>query len=173
MKVAYEHDRGIRGTLHIARSGQDAWSPVFRRGRIGSIWQARQQSGHQQSGHRRPFYTWKDGKNDPYATDYDPLDDQSVERLQEIAHQRGETVEQTAQALLLSTLPTPSPAAPTIPPTPRTRLAPDDPDGTRLIRSLAGSIPSWPGHEGQVTHTTNEDIDRLLADEAMNPHADE
>ena len=39
-----------------------------------------------------------------------PLDDESVTRLQELARQRGETVEQTAQALLLSTLP-PSAAA--------------------------------------------------------------
>jgi hypothetical protein len=105
-----------------------------------------------------------------------PLDDQSAERLRALAQQRGETPEQTAQALLLSTLPTSSPAAP--PPSPkaptlRTRLAPDDPDGTRLIRSLAGSIPAWPGQEGQVAHTTNEDIDRILADEAMNPHADD
>jgi DNA-binding IclR family transcriptional regulator len=33
-----------------------------------------------------------------------PLDDQSVARLQELAQQRGETVEQTAQALLRATL---------------------------------------------------------------------
>jgi hypothetical protein len=94
-----------------------------------------------------------------------PLDDQSAARLQELAQRRGETVEQTAQSLLLSTLPSSASAGP--------RLAPDDPDGTRLIRSLAGSIPYWPGHEGQVTRTTNEDIDRILADEAMNPHEHE
>jgi hypothetical protein len=92
-----------------------------------------------------------------------PLDDESITRLQELARQRGETVEQTAQALLLSTLPASAGA----------HLAPDDPDGSRLIRSLAGSIPFWPGSEGRVTHTTNEDIDRILAEEAMNPHEDE
>lgn len=92
-----------------------------------------------------------------------PLDDQSAERLQEIAHQRGETVEQTAQALLLSTLPsqttTPAPSAP------------DDPDGSRAIMALAGTV-HYPDVTGKVT-TTNEEIDRLIADEAMNPHADE
>lgn len=44
------------------------------------------------------------------------------------------------------------------------RLAPDDPDGARLIRSLAGSIPSWPELDGHVTDNTNKDIDRILAD---------
>ena len=92
-----------------------------------------------------------------------PLDDQSAERLKALAKQRGETVEETAQAVLRASLPV------TIP----TTLAPDDPDGIRLIRSLAGSIAYWPGHEGQTTNTTNEEIDRLTAEEAMNPHADE
>jgi len=91
-----------------------------------------------------------------------PLDDDSAERLRELAHRRGESVEQTAQALLLSTLPPPV----------ETSLAPDDPDGSRLIMSLLGSIPNWPGVEGPVT-TTNEEIDRILADEAMNPHDDQ
>lgn len=88
-----------------------------------------------------------------------PLDDESVARLRDLAQQRGESVEQSAQALLLSTLPQ-APA----------RLAPDDPDGSRLILSMLGSIPSWPGMEGAV-HTTNEEIDRILASEAMNPQA--
>ena len=98
-----------------------------------------------------------------------PLDDESVTRLQELARQRGETVEQTAQALLLSTLPPSAAASAPL----AAHLAPDDPDGSRLIRSLAGSIPFWPGSEGKVTHTTNEEIDRILAEEAMNPHEDE
>ena len=88
-----------------------------------------------------------------------PLDDESVARLRDLAQQRGESVEQSAQALLLSTLP----QAPV-------RLAPDDPDGSRLILSMLGSIPSWPGMEGAV-NTTNEEIDRILASEAMNPQA--
>lgn len=88
-----------------------------------------------------------------------PLDDESVARLRDLAQQRGESVEQSAQALLLSTLPQ-APA----------RLAPDDPDGSRLILSMLGSIPSWPGIEGAV-NTTNEEIDRILASEAMNPQA--
>lgn len=45
-----------------------------------------------------------------------------------------------------------------------TRLAPDDPDGARLVRGLAGSIPSWPGLDGHVTHTTHEDSDFILAE---------
>ena len=98
-----------------------------------------------------------------------PLDDESVMRIQELARQRGETVEQTAQALLLSTLPASAEATAAI----AAHLTPDDPDGSRLIRSLAGSIPFWPGSEGKVTHTTNEEIDRILAEEAMNPHEDE
>ena len=92
-----------------------------------------------------------------------PLDDQSAERLQEIAHQRGETVEQTAQALLLSTLP-PTATRPT-------PLSPDDPDGSKAILALAGTV-HYPGVTGKVT-TSNEEIDRLIAEEAMNPHADE
>ena len=92
-----------------------------------------------------------------------PLDDQSTERLKALAQQRGETVEETARAVLRANLPVIIP----------TTLAPDDPDGIRLIRSLAGSIAYWPGHEGQTTNTTNEEIDRLTAEEAMNPHADE
>ena len=91
-----------------------------------------------------------------------PLDDQSAERLKALAKQRGETVEETAQALLRSTLPPP--------PAP---FAPDDPDGSKALLAMAGSISSWPGHEGEVTHTTNEEIDRILAEEAMNPHEDE
>jgi hypothetical protein len=37
---------------------------------------------------------------------------------------------------------------------------------------MLGSIPAWPGIEGPV-NTTNEEIDRILASEAMNPHDDE
>ncbi len=89
-----------------------------------------------------------------------PLDDQSAERLQELARQRGETVEQIAQALLRSTLP-PSPAP----------FAPDDPDGSKAILALSGTA-KYPGIVGKV-NTTNEEIDRLIAEEAMNPHEDE
>ncbi|HEY1389625.1 MAG TPA: hypothetical protein VGF38_13875 [Ktedonobacterales bacterium] len=89
-----------------------------------------------------------------------PLDDQSAERLKALAKQRGETVEQTAQALLRSTLPPP--------PAP---FAPDDPDGSKAILALSGTA-SYPGIVGKVD-TTNEEIDRLIAEEAMNPHADE
>jgi hypothetical protein len=92
-----------------------------------------------------------------------PLDDQSVARLQELAQRRGETVQQTAQALLCATLP---PTAPT-----PALLAPDDPDGSKALLALSGTV-HYPGVTGKVT-TTNEEIDRLIAEEAMNPHADE
>jgi hypothetical protein len=91
-----------------------------------------------------------------------PLDDESVMRLQELARQRGETVEQTAQALLLSTLPASTGTA--------THFAPDDPDGSRAILAMSGTV-HYPGVTGKVT-TTNEEIDRLIAEEAMNPHED-
>jgi len=68
------------------------------------------------------------------------------------------------QALLRSMLPV-SP-----PPTP---FAPDDPDGSNALLAMAGSISSWPDHEGQATNITNEQIDRLIAEEAMNPHDDD
>ena len=90
------------------------------------------------------------------------LDDDSALRLKELARKRGESVEQTAQALLLSSLP---------PARPATGLAPDDADGSKALLALAGSL-TWPGVEGAVT-TTNEEIDRLLAAEAMNPHDNE
>ena len=103
-----------------------------------------------------------------------PLDDESAARLQELARQRGETVEQTAQALLRATLPSSSSgAASSASALGTVQLTPDDPDGTQLIRRLAGSIPFWPGSEGKMTHTTNEEIDRILAEEAMNPHEDD
>ena len=91
------------------------------------------------------------------------LDDEIAERLQALARQRGETMEQTAQTLLRAAL-----LALT-----STPFAPDDPDGSKALMAMAGSISSWPGHEGEVTHTTNEEIDRLIAEEAMNPHEDE
>ena len=94
-----------------------------------------------------------------------PLDDQSASRLLELAQQRGETPEQTAQALLLATLPAGS-AAPQSSPT-----GANDPDGSKAILALSGII-HFPGVTGPV-NTTNEDIDRMLAGEAMNPHADE
>lgn len=53
------------------------------------------------------------------------LDDEIAERLQALARQRSETMEQTAQALLRSTLPPP--------PAP---FAPDDPDGSKAILAL-------------------------------------
>ncbi len=106
-----------------------------------------------------------------------PLDDESAARLQELARQRGETVEQTAQALLRTILPSSSSGAASSASVASAlgtvQLTPDDPDGTQLIRRLAGSIPFWPGSEGKMTHTTNEEIDRILAEEAMNPHEDE
>lgn len=91
-----------------------------------------------------------------------PSDDQSAACLQELARQRGETVEQTAQALLRSTLPAQSSATP---------FAPNDPDGSKAILALSGTA-QYPGIVGKV-NTTNEEIDRLIAEEAMNPHADE
>ena len=96
-----------------------------------------------------------------------PLDDESVMRIQELARQRGETVEQTAQALLLSTLPASAEATAAI----AAHLAPDDPDGSRAILAMSRTA-HYPGITGKVT-TTNEEIGRLIAEEAMNPHEDE
>src|SRR5260221_12958480 len=96
-----------------------------------------------------------------------PLDDQSAERLQALAHQRGETVEQTAQALLRATLPSAAPASTAA----ETPFAPDDPDGSKAILALSRTV-HYPGVTGKVT-TSNEEIDQRIADEAMNPHADE
>ncbi len=95
-----------------------------------------------------------------------PLDDESVARLRELARQRDETMEQTAQALLLSILPS---SAETTAPI-GAHLAPDDPDGSKAILAMSGTI-RYPGVTGQV-NTTNEEIDRLIAEEAMNPHED-
>jgi len=91
-----------------------------------------------------------------------PLDDQSAERLKALAKQRGETVEETAQALLRATLPA---AVSTTP------FASDDPDGSKAILALSGTA-QYPGIVGKV-NTTNEEIDRLIAEEAMNSHKDE
>ena len=99
-----------------------------------------------------------------------PLDEQSAERLQALAHQRGQTVEETAQAWLRATLPLVAPASP---PT-TTTLAPedpDDPDGSKAILALSGTV-HYPSVTGKVT-TTNEEIDQRIAEEAMNSHADE
>lgn len=96
-----------------------------------------------------------------------PLDEESAARLQELARQRGETVEQTAQALLLSTLSASAETFASI----GAHLAPDDPDGSKAILAMAGTI-HYPGVTGKV-NTTNEEIDRLIAEEAMNPHEDE
>jgi hypothetical protein len=97
-----------------------------------------------------------------------PLDDVSATRLRALANARGESVEQTAQALLLSTLP---PVTPTSPPASgMPGLSPDDPDGSRLLLSLAGSL-TWPGSTGTV-HITNEEIDCLLAEAVMHPQED-
>lgn len=91
-----------------------------------------------------------------------PLDDQSAERLHALAAQRGETVEQTAQALLRAAFPPPTPAL--------ARFSPDDPDGSKAILALSGTA-HYPGVTDKVT-TTNEEIDQLIAEEALNPHAD-
>lgn len=95
-----------------------------------------------------------------------PLDDESARRLRELAHLRGESVEQTAQELLRSSLPPDANVPPTAHPT--SDLPPEDPDGSQAILRMAGSL-TWPGVAGQVT-TTNEEIDRILAEEAMTPH---
>lgn len=96
-----------------------------------------------------------------------PLDDQSAERLQALARQRGETVEQTAQALLRATLPVATPPSAPV----ATPFTPDDPDGSKAILALSGTI-HYPGVTSKVA-TTNEEIDQRIAEEAMNPHADE
>lgn len=88
------------------------------------------------------------------------LDEDTAAQLRELAQQRGESVEQIAQQLLTSTLPLAM-----------SRLDPDDPDGSGLILSMSGSL-TWPGSEGTVG-TTNEEIDHIVAAEAMNPHDDE
>lgn len=94
-----------------------------------------------------------------------PLDDDSARRLWELAQQRGESVEQTAQKLLRSTL-----RLAVLPSRPTNGLPPSDPDGSQMILLLAGTI-AWPV-VGESVNTTNEEIDRLLAEEAINPHDD-
>lgn len=102
-----------------------------------------------------------------------PMHVTSLSALQALAHQRGESVEQTAQYLLESSVaalaPTPAPGPAGTPPF---ILSPDDPNGAKAVEALLGSIPHWPGMEGPAD-TTNEDIDRLIGEEAMNPHDDE
>lgn len=90
------------------------------------------------------------------------LDDDVAARLRAMAQQRGESLEQTVRALLTSTLP---------PATPVLRVGSDDPDGSRLILGMSGAL-MWPGIEGTV-NTSNEEIDRIVAEEAMNPHDDQ
>lgn len=89
------------------------------------------------------------------------LDEETLARLRELAQQRGESLEETAKALIKATLPPETPL-----------LSPHDPTGFEPLMSLAGSL-IWPGTEGMVVNTTNEEIDRILAEEAMNPHEDE
>lgn len=87
------------------------------------------------------------------------LDEETVSRLREIAQQRGESVEQAVKDLITSNLPPETP-----------RLSPDDPKGFKRLMSMSGSL-TWP--EGMGPVGTNEEIDRILAEEAMNPHDDE
>ena len=90
------------------------------------------------------------------------LDDEVAARLRALAQQRGGSVEQTVRELLTSTLP---------PAMPVSRLGSDDPDGSRLLLGMSGSL-MWPGGEGTV-ETPNEEIDRIVAEEAMNSHDDQ
>jgi hypothetical protein len=90
------------------------------------------------------------------------LDDEVAAQLRALAQQRGESVEQTVRELLTSTLPPAMPAP---------RIGSDDPDGSRLLLSMSGSL-MWPGVEGTVD-TPNEEIDRIVAEEALNPHDDQ
>ena len=99
------------------------------------------------------------------------LDDDSAAQLRELARQRSETVEQTAQALLLSALSSPASASSAAAPGAAQRT-PEDFDGAKAVAALLGSIPHWPGIE-EPTNTTNEDIGRLIGDEVMNPHENE
>ena len=99
------------------------------------------------------------------------LDDEAAARLREVARQRGEAVERTAQALLLSALSSslPSSVSASFAFAPiAAHLAPDDPDGSKAIKAMLGTV-HYPGVTGKV-NTTNEEIDRLIAEEAMNPH---
>lgn len=89
------------------------------------------------------------------------LDDDVAARLRSLAQQRGETVEQTVRALLTATLPSAMSEF---------RVDTDDPDGSKLILGMSGSL-LWPDAEGTV-NTSNEEIDRIVAEEAMNPHDD-
>ena len=99
------------------------------------------------------------------------LDDEAAARLREVARQRGESVERTAQALLLSALSSSlssSVSASSAVALIAAHLDPDDPDGSKAITALLGTV-HYPGVTGKV-NTTNEEIDRLIAEEAMNPH---
>ena len=93
-------------------------------------------------------------------------------RLRAVARLRGETLERTAQALLLSALASlaSAPSAPSA-----SAVAPiaahlDDLDGSKAIEALLGTV-HYPGVTGRV-NTANEEIDRLIGEEAMNPHED-
>lgn len=100
------------------------------------------------------------------------LDDDAATRLRAVARLRGETLERTAQALLLSALASlaSAPSAPSA-----SAVAPiaahlDDLDGSKAIEALLGTV-HYPGVTGRV-NTANEEIDRLIGEEAMNPHED-
>lgn len=89
------------------------------------------------------------------------LSDEVLARLREVAEQRGESPEQTVEALIESTLPQ----------EPLRFVDADDPKGFKRMLSHFGSL-TWPGTEGTIVNTTNEEIDRILAEEYMNPHDD-
>lgn len=93
------------------------------------------------------------------------LDDESVQQLQNLARRRGDTIEQTAQSLVSSALPLSSPTALS---SVMASLSPDDPDGSKAIKTMAGTV-HYPSVTGKV-RTTNEEIDRRIAEEAMNSH---
>lgn len=86
------------------------------------------------------------------------LSDEVAARLRSFAAQLGETPEEVAKSFIEASLPPPS-----------LQLAPDDPDGTKMALSLIGALSGL----GIQPFNTNEEIDRVLAEEAANPHEDE
>ncbi len=84
------------------------------------------------------------------------LNDDQIEHLRELARQRGETPEQAAASLLGILLPTSAPARETAAPTLSSAL------------DLSGLVD-----DATIVPLSSEDMDRLLAAEALNPHDDQ
>lgn len=81
-----------------------------------------------------------------------PLSDSQRTRLEQIAHQRGQTPEEIVASWVDAMLP------------------PTQPSASAQRRSTLDIIGSWTDVE---PFGSNDEIDRVLAEEAINPHDDE